>query len=317
MTKEPDKYAWETNYHNKSISGIEVKDKNGRVVHFIAIYHNETLHDIKQHRVTIRLDENGQPMLPPPQTFEEIIQAKRRQQMLLYGSGATSTNTTTNQTTNGTNAARRAAAATKRAKANLNRRSVPTIPAPQPAPSSTRRSVPGGDSKRSHSKKKASKATPRQRPQPASKVQLSENTLADSFQCEESLANTSFDAHTNSTVSDTISVVEQPIPSSSAKPVVTSMKDLNKNNPLLSSMDPKEVKQMVRSAPPGTSIVLPNGTVIRKSRRGGARAGAGRKRSRPLPPSQNSSSRNSTANGNSSMQVGSTESSPNHNKLLN
>lgn len=72
---------------------------------------------------------------------------------------------------------------------------------------------------------------------------------------------------------------------SEGKKVVTSIKALCKQNSSLADVDPKEVKMLLKSAEPGTSIVLPNGTVIKKSRRGGARAGAGRKRTKPTPGS--------------------------------
>jgi hypothetical protein len=65
--------------------------------------------------------------------------------------------------------------------------------------------------------------------------------------------------------------------------MISSMKELARQNPSLGSMDKKEIKRLLKSAPPGAALVLSNGTVIKKSRRGGARAGAGRKRSRPLP----------------------------------
>lgn len=65
------------------------------------------------------------------------------------------------------------------------------------------------------------------------------------------------------------------------KKMVTSIKALCKQSPSFNDVDPKEVKMLLKSAEPGTSIVLPNGTVIKKSRRGGARVGAGRKRTKP------------------------------------
>lgn len=71
------------------------------------------------------------------------------------------------------------------------------------------------------------------------------------------------------------------LPASVGK-VVTSLKEL-KNNPMLGEAEAKHIKMHLKSLPPGSAIVLSNGTVIKKSRRGGARVGAGRKRSRPLP----------------------------------
>lgn len=87
MTKQTKKCSWEDNYNNKLLSGIEVKDKDGKLVNFIMINHDEVLEKDTTHRIVISLDENSKPLLPPAQTFEEVIQAKRRQQMLLYGSG--------------------------------------------------------------------------------------------------------------------------------------------------------------------------------------------------------------------------------------
>lgn len=60
-------------------------------------------------------------------------------------------------------------------------------------------------------------------------------------------------------------------------------------------IDPKEVKLLLKSAPPGACVILADGTVVKKSRRGGARAGAGRKRSRPLPTNQQPRASNSSS----------------------
>lgn len=256
MTKEPDKHVWESNYHNKSINGIEVTDKNGKVVHFIAIHHNEALHDIKSHRVTIKLDENDHPMLPAPRTFEEIIQAKRRQQMLLYGSGATSSSTTHSRSLKDISGHRTAAAA---ASSTAHSRSTKET--------SGHKSGASGSST-AHSR-----------------------TIKDIPTAHKSGGVTSSAAQSRAPKAqpDTPGHKSGPI-----SPTANQSATLKDSPGSSSSLDPKEVKKILKSAPPGASIVLPNGTVIKKSRRGGARAGAGRKRSRPLPPGQ----QNSTTNGN-------------------
>lgn len=256
-------------YTNKSVSGVEIHDR-GKVVKFIAILHDETLGNIKPFRVSMGLDKHGLPKFPPKQTFDEIIQAKRRQQMLLYGP----------------------AAATKRIK------SVAPDPAPAPRASTGTRTeaiaAPEREpSKKSHPKKQ-SVLPPQQAADPVPSTSSSNETVVSPAK----------DLVKNSSPKKQ-SAPASPAPSvgASSEAIVTSMKDLNKNNPLMKHLDPKEIKQMVRQAPPGTSIVLPNGTVIKKSRRGGARAGAGRKRSRAVP-GQGTSSGNSSQTNSASTDPG-------------
>lgn len=284
MTKDPGKSTWEDSYNNKSLSGIEFKDKNGKLVNFIVIKHDEILKN-RTHRITIRLDENAKPILPPPRTFEEIIQAKRRQQAILYGSGSSSNATLSERT------ARRVAAAARQAvsaaAANLTRRSGTTT-----ASSHRRPANPNRNSNKSRSKSKSkSRKKPRPTPQPSSPERVPSTSKATT-----TLKTEKSEPEQNYSV--------QP-PSGPSNQVFTSLKDLNKYNPLFNSVDTKEVKILLKSAPPGASIILPNGTVIKKSRRGGARAGAGRKRSRPYPAG--SALESSTPNG-SQPQVSSNSS---------
>lgn len=283
MTKEPDRSNWEMNCNNKSISGIEVRDKNGKLVSFITIKHDEVLENKAPHRITIKLNDNSEPLLPPPQTFEEIIQAKRRQQQLLYNhaSSSASTATLSNRT------ARRVATAARQtvsAAVALGRRGISgsnsrTLPRSNIRSSSNR----GRSNKRSKKKVKSTLGV----------IETSLQTNSTTAPQQQFPANTQpkvppITISTNHSKNRAPEIIHhqnsfEPTPSTSTASVVTSMKDLNKNNPLLQSVDPKEVKLLLKSAPPGASVVLPNGTVIKKSRRGGARAGAGRKRSRPLP----------------------------------
>lgn len=260
MTKEPERANWESNYSNKKLSGIEVKDKDGILVNFVTIKHDEILDNNTPHRITINLDENEKPRLPPRQTFDEIIQAKRRQQMLLYGSGSSNSGALLSDRT-----ARRVAAAARQtaSAASLSRRSMTGI---------SRRT--SSNRNRSRSRKK-----PRR-------------IIKSSLDPAERIPTVT----PKKVVAEPPENVDEPTPGTSAQ-VITSMKDLNKQNAMFKSVDPKEVKLLLKSALPGSSIVLPNGTVIKKSRRGGARAGAGRKRSRPLPPGQQGSTpRNSSSN---------------------
>lgn len=70
----------------------------------------------------------------------------------------------------------------------------------------------------------------------------------------------------------------------SSRVVLPSVKKFQKSRrlseTLATQMDEKEIRQLIKAAEPGTLIRLPDGTVIKKSRRGGARAGAGRKRTK-------------------------------------
>lgn len=293
MTKEPDKSNWEMNYNNKSISGIEVRDKNGKLINFITIKHDEVLENKTPHRITIKLNENSEPLLPPPQTFEEIIQAKRRQQQLLYNhaSSSASNATLSNRT------ARRVATAARQtvsAAVALGRRGISgtnsrTLPRSNLRGSSNR----GRSNRRSKKKVKPTLSSIETPLQTHNTITQQQQQQQQQFPVNIQPKVPPITISTNHSKNRTPEVIHhrsnsfEPTPSTSTASVgvglVTSMKDLNKNNPLLHSVDPKEVKLLLKSAPPGASVVLPNGTVIKKSRRGGARAGAGRKRSRPLP----------------------------------
>lgn len=281
MTKELAKSNWEMNYNNKSISGIEVRDKNGKLVNFITIKHDEVLENKVPHRITIKLNENSEPLLPPPLTFEEIIQAKRRQQQLLYNHA----NSTTTNSTLSTRTARRVATAARQtvsAAVALSRRGIP---------SSTRRRLPRstlrGTSARGRTKKSRRKTKPTQ----DGALEIQQPTIKQEIPTIQPKVPpiTISTNHSKNRIPEVIHHYQnqqnsfEPTPSTSTGSIITSMRDLNKNNPLLESVDPKEVKHLLKAAPPGASVILPNGTVIKKSRRGGARAGAGRKRSRPLP----------------------------------
>lgn len=317
MTKEPDKCNWLNNYNNKALSGIEIREKSGKLVNFITIKHDEVLEKKASHRIAIKISEDGKPILPPAQTFEEIIQAKRRHQMLLYGSGNSSSATIISDRT-----ARRVAARPPVSATNLSRRSH------RPARISRRPSASRSRSSRSRSRRKITKPEPTtiqeedgddvgegdgeeadgEEVEPQNNNNNSNNGQFESVNVahqpkatepvrEPTPAPTPASEPTTTappttsvyaTAAGPIMLSNDPIPSTSG-PVVTSMRELYKHNPLFSSVDPKEVKLLLKTAAPGASIILPNGTVIKKSRRGGARAGAGRKRSRPLPGAQQTS----------------------------
>lgn len=307
MTKEPDKSSWENNYNNKSISGIEVRNKSGKLVNFITIKHDEILENKVPHRITIKLNENAEPVLPPPQTFEEIIQAKRRQQMLLYGSGSSSGAILSDRRARQASAAARqiatAAASSSRSRSltsltNSSRSNRSNI---------SRRRSGGSSSRRRSSKKKVPPpkqtnvptSAPAQEPltptisTPAAKTpsppkssQATSGSTKKSPSSSQKASSPSTSANRLSTVESAEDKVTQPTdepkPGSSHKPLITSLKDLHKDHPLFKTVDPKEVKFLLKLTEPGALVELPDGTIIRKSRRGGARAGAGRKRSRPV-----------------------------------
>lgn len=286
MAKDLVKSSWEENYQNKSLSGIEIRDKDGKLVSFIAIRYDEILDKNTIHRITIKIDENAKPILPPAQTFEEIIQAKRRQQMLLYGSGSSTTTTLSDRT------ARRVAAAARQSSASRplppSRRVAVTLPKPSRSSKSKK--------KKSSGSKKAKPAVSALKTEP---LKLNAESQASKQAAPRSKSNTSPAANPAANAPVTLP------PSTSASSVVTSMKDFKKHMPSL-PIDPKEVKLLLKSAPPGACVVLADGTIVKKSRRGGARVGAGRKRSRPLPANHQSSvSRNSsTSRDNNAQKAG-------------
>lgn len=270
---DPKKCTWLENYENDKLSGIEFrKGKTNKIVNFIAIQHDEIL-DNNSFRIAVKVDEDDTFTLPPKQTFEEMIQAKRRQQMLLYGPG----NSASNSAVLSDRAARRVAAAARRQSAltaainrqHNNATSSSEIPRRRPKPSvRARRKI---VKKKPKPKSPANQnPTPNINPPPASTPALAANF--------KSIVNESF-----SNSADTSNLV----PAAPNGKVVTSVKELYKQNPRLSEMvEAKKIKLLLKDAPPGAHIVMPDGTVLKKSRRGGARAGAGRKRSRPLPNGQ-------------------------------
>lgn len=282
MTKELDKSNWEVSYNNKSISGIEVRDRNGKLVNFITIKHDEVLENKVPHRITIKLNENSEPLLPPPLTFEEIIQAKRRQQQLLYNHAAS----TSSNTTLSTRTARRVATAARQtvsAAVALSRRGIP---------GATRRRLPRSTLRGTSARGRTKKSRRKPKPTQDGGIDIQQQTIKQELPIQPKVPPITISTnHSKNRIPEVINSHHynnhqnsfEPTPSTSTGSVITSMRDLNKNNPLLQSVDPKEVKHLLKAAPPGASVVLPNGTVIKKSRRGGARAGAGRKRSRPLP----------------------------------
>lgn len=283
MTKEPDRSVWEDSYNNKALSGIEFKDHNGKLVNFIVVKHDEILEKNRPHRITIRLNENAEPILPPPRTFEEIIQAKRRQQMILYGSGSSSSAALSERVRRVAAAARQRVSA---AAANVSRRSI----------ASNRRCVnPIRSTNRNRSR---TKSRSRKKARPA---------LVSSPDGIPSTSKTTTAPINPETHEPEQNDPAEPSPGTSSQ-VFTSLKDLNKFNPLFKSVDTKEVKLLLKSAPPGASIVLPNGTVIKKSRRGGARVGAGRKRSRPYPTTPGQASTSRSSNGSFPPQASSNSS---------
>lgn len=311
MTREPNNSVWETNYNNKLTSGIEVKDKNGNLVNFITIKHDDVLDNKTPHRITISLNENSEPLLPPPETCG-ARHRHRRQLCDDLTSASCSPNgiLTDGATTRDAPVAR---------SAPLSRRVIP---------GGGRRSLPRSNirSSSSRSKKKSSKKrakptlaepqTPATIFEQATPPRLEESVTAPVITPAPSPAQPKIPPikisaltpkKKASPIIDLQPDTFEPTPSTSNGPqqpksYLTSMKDLNKNNPLFKSIDPKEVKLLLKSAAPGAQVVLPNGTVIRKSRRGGARAGAGRKRSRPLPPGQQSTPASMTPNPGDNQQ---------------
>lgn len=280
--KDAKKCSWQENHANKSLSGIEFrKAKTNELVNFITIKHDEILEQSSSFRIAIIVnDEDNTFMLPPKQTFEEMIQAKRRQQMLLYGAGGC----TPNPSALSERAARRVAAMARRQSSlnsaisrqstrNLNNTVGPTVRPRKSSKSSRNRSSKRSSSSKSSptksgsAKSSGSKTTPGldelDRPSTSGTSRAPEvapivmNTSDDSIKSE-----------------------------SSNNKTITSMKELARQIPALGATDKKQIKSLLRSAAPGASIVLSNGTVIKKSRRGGARKGAGRKRNRPSSNNQ-------------------------------
>lgn len=294
---DPKKCTWEQNYHNQNLSGIEFRRSKGNdLVKFIAIKHADKS---EPYRIIIQVNEADETFtLPPKQTFEEMIQAKRRQQMLLYGPG---TSSTSSSAVLSDRAARRVAAAARR-QSNLGAaasRQHGTETAESARRSRLRVRPSKKKGKKKPSKPAANNSSTTAPEATTSKAIIVNNNNDSTFKVPKTNAQPT-KAKSSLAQKAEVKPPSEPIPSTSGK-VLTSMKELVKHNPLLSSIDTKEVKMLLKSAPPGASIVLPNGTVIRKSRRGGARAGAGRKRSRPLTTNgQQSQTNTSTTTPNAS-----------------
>ena len=277
--------SWQENYANEMLSGIEFRnEKSNEVVRFITIRHNEILDSKTAFRIAIKVDEEGTFTLPPKQTFEEMIQAKRRQQMLLYGPG--------NSTILSDRAARRVAAAARRQSAltaAINRQQSSEQPrSAAPPPPVPRSSRPSKSKRKSGSKKP--KVTKESNPtiKPIESFDTSDSPP------KQLAKKVDIQIEPVQVLEPTIETSNEPAPSTSGK-VVTSIKQLVKHNPNLNSLGINmSMKALLKSVPAGSCVLLPDGTVLKKSRRGGARAGAGRKRSRPLPNGQSSSSRLST-----------------------
>lgn len=288
MTKESEKNLWEANYRDQTVSGIEIRDKNDRLVHFIAIKHKEVLKDDPPHRITIKLNENSEPILPAPQTFEEKIQAKRRQQMISYGPSSSSNQMLSIRSSRSIAASRRALAAS-----SLTRRPVANLSRARPTSRRTKSSRSSRSSSSRRSRKKAKPAV-RNAPDEGTSQTFDDSIPEADEQQQQQQTKTpepvpnipkkiARSPTQNSQNSQNSSSSIESNAGPSARVMVASLKDLKKSGSLITeSLDPKEVKLMLKSAPPGSSIVLPNGCVIKKSRRGGARVGAGRKRSRPM-----------------------------------
>lgn len=297
---------WESNYSNKLLSGIEIRNNKGKLVNFIIIKHDEILDNKQSHRISINLNENSEPLLPEPQTFEQMIQAKRRQQNILFAQSKDShhhriqhhSSTKTNRPT------------TSSVLTSANNRTIRRT--------ATRRSVTNAISR-------ARKTLKNKRI--ASSVVSGQVLVGKKRKIPKSTLNT-FANQKPSTSSGTIATLSTTNPSTSAGSMnkikkgkiekkskelkasskngslsATSTAGQSTSSGIVSSkkiaeteMDPKELKLILKATPPGATVVLPSGLVIRKSRRGGARAGAGRKRSRPLPENKQQQNNNSNYN---------------------
>lgn len=197
------KSNWEANYNNKNISGIEFKDASGNIVHFVVIENKSNPQQInneqqlckdKAFRSVVQISEDGRPILPEKQTFDQLIQEKRRLQAILYNNSTSSAATTASTLTH-----RRAVNAVRRiARQTALKKSLKTT-------------------------KKSTSA-------------------------------------------------------SSSKSGSISLKTSDQKKKFYNKVDPKIAKALIRSAPAGSTVTLPDGTLIKKSRRGGARPGAGRRR---------------------------------------
>lgn len=314
------KTNWETNYNNSNLSGIEFKDSSGKVVHFITIENNyETNLDYstisrrteqrrnvdnnnkrKPFRTSFELDSNGMPILPAKKTFEELIQEKRRQQAILYASATSSSgNATSNDNHDpnvmsannlrrsttlthrrAINAVRRLAkASSRRARATVNNKQAAGSTRKRASTSRRRttatRSRPrtGTASSRPNARNMASgQMLPIRQPIPHTSIPPAPVLVAQSSasQCSH-----------NQSQMQAAPTLSPATPSQQAKTV--SMKALNSSTlPLpIFGVDPRVVQALLKQAPAGATITLPNGHLVKKSKRGGARAGAGRKRSRP------------------------------------
>lgn len=281
---------WRENHANKSLSGIEFrKVKTNELVNFITIKHDEILERMSSFRVAIIVSEDDNTFtLPQKQTFEEMIQAKRRQQMLLYGAGGFTANTSALSE----RAARRVAAMARRQSSlnvainrqsarNLNSTTSPAIRSRKSSKSSRNRS-----SKKSSSSKTSSKLKSVPSKTAAPKPMLKPT--------DPNVPSTSGTSKSSNVTPVVLNASDDSLASDASNTkMITSMKELARQNPMLGATDKKQIRSMLRSAAPGASIVLSNGTVIKKSRRGGARAGAGRKRNRPASTGQPGASNSS------------------------
>lgn len=334
---EYSKNNWEANYNNKSLSGIEFKDISGKTVHFVVINNvsrakqDKEASKLKVFRTVVELNEEGGPILPEKQTFDELIQEKRRQQAILYNS-STSGNACSAQVLThrrAINAVRRIAkqtAAKSAVKKSLKSGKAPVASASSAAAVAAASGAPvvGASSgaspatpfKRSSVKSKQvlqrsangkfvsskSKSSSLDAPHPLAASQhasggpptpSSSHTLQanDGFLTPTPAA--SFSAASQQIMTSAGIIVTAPgsspvkaniSPEKLAEAKTISLKALDKKKELGNGVDPKIAKALLRSAPAGATVALPDGTLVKKSRRGGARAGAGRKRSRPYPP---------------------------------
>lgn len=254
-----DKKKWQVNYDNPSLSGIELRDAENNLISFITIkYDFDT--GCGAHRIVVPVNKKLEPIFPKERTFEERIQDKRRlQSKSVVGLSTTSS-------------ARRSQAYRRR-KANerlLKSNAIPTqevqselndIPAEVVAPAKCV-------------------------DEPEEPIEIEE-------------VNTTAIASDSSTVMDCVDGPQAEILPQSSK-LIERVDELEAgpsrvDNPSVKDFersrrsDPKKLpntaslKYLLKQVSPGSKITLADGTVIKKSRRGGARAGAGRKRTRDTP----------------------------------
>lgn len=283
MTKVAEKSSfWRVKHNDKALSGIEVLDAKGKLINFIVINHDEILDcaEVKPHRVTIELDENSKPLLPRPQKFDVRIQKQQSKSKKKKKNKSKKIKSNRNPSS-----VNNADARPSHSHAHIQQSGLQSNLPTQLRSKSKSKSSKSKKSKKSNKTKSQPSLPPlEQQQQQLQQSQLKQERLSPlpqpELQSRLELVHVPLPPLPD-TIPSTSGAQSTIIPPNSKKPIVTSIRDLTKQEAIREVVDPKELKLLLKSTPPGGQITLPNGTIFRKSRRGGARAGAGRKRSKP------------------------------------